>query len=138
MIIKQISVFVENTPGRLADVTGFLAEAGINLRALSIADTTDFGILRLVADQPELALRRLKHAGFAARESEVIGVEVPDHPGGLARIIALLRDAKVSIEYLYASLEHKADKAVIVIKVDDIAAGLAMLEKHGFATIPTF
>ena len=92
MIIKQISIFMENTTGRLADVTALLAQAGINLRAISIADTTDFGILRLVADQPELALRRLKHAGFAARESEVIGVEVPDHPGGLARIIALLRD----------------------------------------------
>ena len=138
MIIKQISVFVENTPGRLADVTGFLAEAGINLRALSIADTTDFGILRLVADQPELALRRLKHAGFAARESEVIGVEVPDHPGGLARIIAQLRDAKVSIEYLYASLEHSADKAVMVLKVDNVKGGLAMLHKHGFSTAPSF
>ena len=138
MIIKQISVFVENTPGRLADVTGFLAEAGINLRALSIADTTDFGILRLVADQPELALRRLKHAGFAARESEVIGVEVPDHPGGLARIIALLRDAKVSIEYLYASLEHSSDKAVIVIKVDAIESALELLAKNGISTLPGF
>lgn len=138
MIIKQISVFVENTPGRLADVTGFLAEAGINLRALSIADTTDFGILRLVADQPELALRRLKHAGFAARESEVIGVEVPDHPGGLARIIALLRDAKVSIEYLYASLEHKADRAIVVLKVDDVAAALGALERHGVLTVQSF
>ena len=138
MIIKQISVFVENTPGRLADVTGFLAEADINLRALSIADTTDFGILRLVADQPELALRRLKHAGFAARESEVIGVEVPDHPGGLARIIALLRDAKVSIEYLYASLEHRADRAIVMLKVDDIAAALAALERHGVLTVQSF
>ena len=138
MIIKQISVFVENTPGRLADVTGFLAEAGITRRALSIADTTDFGILRLVADQPELALRRLKHAGFAARESEVIGVEVPDHPGGLARIIALLRDAKVSIEYLYASLEHKADRAIVVLKVDDVAAALDALERRGVLTVQSF
>ena len=138
MIIKQISIFMENTTGRLADVTALLAQAGINLRAISIADTTDFGILRLVADQPELALRRLKHAGFAARESEVIGVEVPDHPGELARIMALFRDEGVGIEYLYASLEHKVDKAVIVIKVDDVGAGLAMLEKHGFVTVPTF
>ena len=138
MIIKQISVFVENTPGRLADVTGFLAEAGINLRALSIADTTDFGILRMVADQPDAAVRLLKDAGFTARETDVIGVEVPDHPGELARIMALFRDEGVSIEYLYASLEHKEDKAVIVLKVDDIKAGLAMLEKHGFSTIPSF
>jgi hypothetical protein len=138
MIIKQISIFMENTTGRLADVADLLAQAGINLRAISIADTTDFGILRMVADQPDEAVRLLKEAGFTARETDVIGVEVPDHPGELARIMALFRDEGVSIEYLYASLEHKEDKAVIVLKVDDIDAGLAMLEKHGFSTIPSF
>ena len=138
MIIKQISIFMENTTGRLADVTALLAKSGINLRAISIADTADFGILRMVADQPDAAVDVLKAAGFAARETDVIAVEVPDQPGALATIMALFRDEGVNIEYLYASLEHKEDKAVIVIKVDDIAAGLAMLEKHGFATIPTF
>lgn len=138
MIIKQISIFMENTTGRLADVTDLLAKAGINLRAISIADTTDFGILRMVADQPDEAVRLLKATGFTARETDVIGVEVPDHPGELARIMALFRDEGVSIEYLYASLEHKKDKAVILIKVADIDAGLAMLEKHGFSTIPSF
>ncbi len=138
MIIKQISIFMENATGRLADVTALLAGAGINLRAISIADTTDFGILRMVADRPDAAVAVLKGAGFTARETDVIGVEVPDHPGELARIMALFRDEGVGIEYLYASLEHKADKAVIVIKVDDVAAGMAMLEKHGFATIPSF
>ena len=138
MIIKQISIFMENTTGRLADVTALLAQAGINLRAISIADTTDFGILRMVADQPDEAIRLLKEAGFTARETDVIGVEVPDHPGELARIMALFRDAGVGIEYLYASLEHKADQAVIVLKVDDIQSGLNMLEKNGFATIQTF
>ena len=138
MIIKQISIFMENTTGRLADVTALLAKAGVNLRALSIADTADFGILRMVADQPDEAVQLLKDAGFVARETDVIGVEVPDHPGELARIMALFRDEGVNIEYLYASLEHKVDKAVIVLKVDDINAGLAMLEKHGFSTIPSF
>jgi len=138
MIIKQISIFMENTTGRLADVTALLAKAGVNLRALSIADTADFGILRMVADQPDAAVQLLKGAGFIARETDVIGVEVPDHPGELARIMALFRDEGVNIEYLYASLEHKVDKAVIVLKVDDIDAGLAMLEKHGFSTIPSF
>jgi len=137
MIIKQISIFMENTTGRLADVTDLLARAGINLRAISIADTTDFGILRMVADQPDAAVELLKSAGFAARETDVIGVEVQDNPGELARIMALFRDEGVSIEYLYASLEHKARKAVIVIKVDDIKAGLAMLEKHGFSAVPS-
>ncbi len=138
MIIKQISIFMENTTGRLADVTDLLAKANINLRALSIADTADFGILRMVADDPDRAVVILKEAGLMARETDVIGVEVPDHPGELARIMALFRDEGVGIEYLYASLEHKADKAVIVIKVEDIRAGLAMLDKHGFSTVPSF
>jgi len=138
MIIKQISIFMENTTGRLADVTALLAGAKINLRAISIADTTDFGILRMVADQPDAAVKLLRDAGFVARETDVIGVEVPDHPGELARIMALFRDEDVSIEYLYASLEHTTDKAVIVIKVIDVAAGVAMLQKHGFATIASF
>ncbi len=138
MIIKQISIFMENAAGRLAGVTDLLAEAQINLRAISIADTTEFGILRMVADQPERAVKLLKEAGFAARETDVIGVEVPDEPGALAHIMRLFRDEGVSIEYLYASLEHKAERAVIVLKVDDIATGLAMLEKHGFATLESF
>ncbi|MBS1227568.1 MAG: amino acid-binding domain protein [Proteobacteria bacterium] len=138
MIIKQISIFMENTTGRLADVTALLAKSGINLRAISIADTADFGILRMVADQPDAAVALLKAAGFAARETDVIAVEVPDQPGALARIMALFRDEGVNIEYLYASLEHSADQAVIVLKVDDVAAGLAMLEKNGFVTVPSF
>ena len=138
MIIKQISIFMENTTGRLADVTALLAKSGINLRAISIADTADFGILRMVADQPDAAVDLLKKAGFTARETDVIAVEVPDQPGALATIMALFRDEAVNIEYLYASLEHSADKAVIVLKVDAVDAALAMLEKHGFATIPSF
>ena len=138
MIIKQISIFMENTTGRLADVTDLLARAGINLRALSIADTTDFGILRMVADDPDQAVSILRGAGFTARETDMIAVEVADHPGELARIMALFRDEGVGIEYLYASLEHKADKAVIVIKVENIDAGLAMLDKHGFSTVRSF
>ena len=138
MIIKQISIFMENTTGRLADVTALLAKSGINLRAISIADTADFGILRMVADQPDAAVDVLKAAGFAARETDVIAVEVPDQPGALATIMALFRDEGVNIEYLYASLEHSANQAVIVLKVDDVAGGLAMLQKHGVSTTPSF
>ena len=138
MIIKQISIFMENTTGRLADVTALLAKSGINLRAISIADTADFGILRMVADRPDAAVALLKAAGFAARETDVIAVAVPDQPGALARIMALFRDEGVNIEYLYASLEHSADQAVIVLKVDDVAAGLTMLQKNGVSTIPSF
>ena len=133
MIIKQISLFMENSTGRLAGATELLAEAKINLRAISIADTTEFGILRLIADQPEKAVKLLKEAGFAARETDVIAVEIADEPGSLARIMALFRDEGVGIEYLYASLEHRAGKAVIVMKVDNSVAALALLEKHGFS-----
>ena len=133
MIIKQISLFMENSTGRLAGATDLLSEAKINLRAISIADTTEFGILRLIADQPEKAVKLLKEAGFAARETDVIAVEIADEPGSLARIMALFRDEGVGIEYLYASLEHRAGKAVIVMKVDNTAAALALLEKHGFS-----
>ena len=133
MIIKQISLFMENSTGRLAGATDLLAEAKINLRAISIADTTEFGILRLIADQPEKAVKLLKEAGFAARETDVIAVEIADEPGSLARIMALFRDEGVGIEYLYASLEHRAGKAVIVMKVDNSFAALALLEKHGFS-----
>ena len=138
MIIKQISIFMENTTGRLADVTALLAQAGINLRAISIADTADFGILRMVADQPDEAVKLLKEQGFTARETDVIAVEVPDHPGELARIMALFRDEGVNIEYLYASLEHKADRAIVVLKVDDVAAALDALERHGVLTVQSF
>ena len=133
MIIKQISLFMENSTGRLAGATDLLAEAKINLRAISIADTTEFGILRLIADQPEKAVKLLKEAGFAARETDVIAVEIADEPGSLARIMALFRDEGVGIEDLYASLEHRAGKAVIVMKVDNSVAALALLEKHGFS-----
>ena len=133
MIIKQISLFMENSTGRLAGATDLLAEANINLRAISIADTTEFGILRMVADQPEKAVKLLKEAGFAARETDVIGVEIPDVPGSLARIMALFRAENVGIEYLYASLDHQVGKASIIIKADNTAAALALLEKHGFA-----
>ena len=124
---------MENSTGRLAGATDLLAEAKINLRAISIADTTEFGILRLIADQPEKAVKLLKEAGFAARETDVIAVEIADEPGSLARIMALFRDEGVGIEYLYASLEHRAGKAVIVMKVDNSVAALALLEKHGFS-----
>ena len=133
MIIKQISLFMENSTGRLAGATDLLAEAKINLRAISIAHTTEYGILRLIADQPEKAVKLLKEAGFAARETDVIAVEIADEPGSLARIMALFRDEGVGIEYLYASLEHRAGKAVIVMKVDNSVAALALLEKHGFS-----
>jgi hypothetical protein len=99
---KQISVFLENKAGRLSHVTRVLGEAGINIRALSIADTSDFGILRIIVSDPEKAYRILKEANFTVSETEVIAVQVPDSPGGLATVLEQMSDANLNIEYLYA------------------------------------
>lgn len=138
MIIKQISVFMENTTGRLAETTALLAQNGINLRAISIADTADFGILRMVTDKPQATLDLLHQAGLTARETDVIGVEVEDHPGELAKVMAVFRDEGVNIEYLYASLERAVNQAVIIFKVNDTAKALAMLERQGYRTVNKF
>lgn len=103
---KQISVFLENKAGRLAHVTRVLGEAGINIRALSIADTSDFGILRIIVNDPEKAYRILKEADFTVSETEVIAVQVPDSPGGLATVLEQMSDADLNIEYLYAFFGH--------------------------------
>jgi len=130
MRIKQISIFLENVSGRLAEVTRTLANAGINLRALTIADTADFGILRIVADQPELALKALADGGFTAKETEVLAVEVDDRPGGLAHAMEIFRRNRVNIEYLYVSPEKTREKAVVIFKVEDIALGMKIVEEN--------
>ena len=135
MAVKQISVFVENTSGRLAEVTRLLASAGVNLRAITIADTADFGILRLIADDSNRALEAFRKAGFTAKVSDVIGVEVPDKPGGLASVMEIFHHEGVNIEYLYASLEHVKDKAVVIFKVGDVAHGLKICQQHNLALI---
>lgn len=135
MAVKQISVFVENTSGRLAEVTRLLANAGVNLRAITIADTADFGILRLIADDSNKAVEAFKKAGFTAKVTDVIGVEVPDRPGGLADVMEIFHREGVNIEYLYASLEHVKDKAVVIFKVEDVEHGLKICEQHKLALI---
>ena len=127
MSVKQISVFLENKSGRLADVTRVLGEGGVNLRAITIADTADFGILRLIADDPDKALQILEGGGFTAKVTEVLAVEVPDTPGGLAKAMTLFSKNDVNIEYLYASLEHTQQKAVIVFKVEELTRGEKVL-----------
>ena len=135
MAVEQISVFVENTSGRLAEVTRLLAGAGINLRAITIADTADFGILRIIADNSSKAVETFKKAGFTAKVTQVIGVEVPDKPGGLAGVMEIFNREGVNIEYLYASLEHVKEKAVIIFKVEDVAHGLKICQQHGLSQI---
>jgi hypothetical protein len=138
MGIKQISVFLENNAGRLGEVTGVLANAGINIRAISIADTADFGILRLIVNRSGDAVDALTKAGFTTRVSDVAAVEIEDSPGSLARVMELFQKTNVNIEYLYASLEGNAGKAVVVFKLEDHQKGLQIIKENGLTTIESF
>ena len=138
MNIKQISVFLENNAGRLGEVTGVLANAKINLRAISIADTADFGILRLIVDNYDAALNALNSAGFTTRVSDVAAVEIDDTPGSLAKVMELFQKSRVNIEYLYASLEGKAGKAVVIFKLADHQRGLQILKENGLPMVNSF
>ncbi len=132
---KQISVFLENKAGRLAHVTRVLGEAGINIRALSIADTSDFGILRIIVNDPEKAYRILKEADFTVSETEVIAVQVPDSPGGLATVLEQMSDADLNIEYLYAFLGTSGSDALVIFKVEDIAKARQTFKEKGIRFI---
>lgn len=138
MTIEQILVFLENVSGRLAEVTQILSGGGINLRAITIADTADFGILRIVSDNPDKALKLLEDGGFTARETDVLGVDVEDKPGGLAKVMDIFRKNSVNIEYLYASLEKNKDNAVVIFKVEDVQHGLKIIEESGLSAIAGF
>ncbi|MDR1257253.1 MAG: ACT domain-containing protein [Spirochaetaceae bacterium] len=138
MGIKQISVFLENNAGRLAEVTTTLADANINLRAISIADTADFGILRIIVDRQEEAIAALNAAGFTTRDTEVLVAEISDTPGALARLMELFRQTKVNIEYLYASLEGAQGKAVVIFKLSDLDAGQKIVKENGITLLERF
>ncbi|WP_010253404.1 ACT domain-containing protein [Treponema primitia] len=138
MQIKQISVFLENSSGRLGEVTKVLAEAAINIRAISIADTADFGILRLIVDKNDDAITALTKAGFTTRLSDVVAVEVVDSPGSLAKVMELFQNSKVNIEYLYASLEGKTGKAVIIFKLENLEQGLKIVTDNGLSVVEKF
>jgi hypothetical protein len=131
MKVKQISVFLENKSGRLAQVTEVLGKNKINIRALSIADTTDFGILRLIVNEPDQAHRVLKEAGFTVSFTDVIAVEVADQPGGLAKVLKLLERAGINIEYLYAFVQKTASAALVVFRVEQLEEAVKVLLASG-------
>jgi len=131
MKVKQISVFLENKSGWLAEAARVLGESGINIRALSIADTTDFGILRLIVNNPDLAYQTLKEKGFTVSVNEVIVVEVVDEPGGLAGALSILRGVEVNIEYLYAFVQKAAKAALVVFRVEQLDETIRTLQENG-------
>ncbi len=135
MEVKQISVFLENKKGRLWEAMNVLATSRINIRALSIADTSEFGILRLIVPSPQKARTALEQSGFVVRENDVIAVGVSDRPGGLASVLKILTDAGINIEYLYAFVEKRGKKAVVVLRTDSIGKGKKALAKAGVTVL---
>jgi hypothetical protein len=131
MYVKQISVFIENTQGKLADFTRLLGENGIDLVSMSIADTTSFGILRGIVADYEKAVKVIEDAGYTACLTDVLAVTVPDRPGGLAQILKLLSDQGISIEYLYSFVRHKGNNALIVFRVEEIDRASRILTENG-------
>ena len=129
--MKQISIYIENKKGKLAEVSTLLANSGINLQALSIADTADFGILRVVADDTDKAIALLADNGYLAKVTDVIAVKIEDKPGSLAKIISALSYADISVEYTYAFTSTEPGIAVMVFRVDDNNKAVSALVKAG-------
>lgn len=135
MKVKQISIFIENKSGRLAEVARTLGEKGVNIRALSLADTSDFGILRLLVDNTDAALETLKEGGFTVNKTDVVAVEVPDQPGGLCEILQVLDKAQINVEYMYAFVERNAGNAVIIFRFDEIDSAINTLQDKGISIL---
>ena len=135
MPIKQISVFLENKCGRLASVTRAIGEHGINIRAFSIADTTDFGVLRLIVNRPDDALKALQEGSFRVSMTEVLAVQIPDQPGGLAGVLELMQEIKVNIEYMYAFSAKISEDALAVFKVDNSSVAEELVRSKGIRVL---
>jgi len=135
MSVKQISIFLENKKGRLAEVTTVLAAEKVNIRALSLADTADFGVLRIIVNDPERCLSILKSHSIVAQVTDVIAVEIEDKPGGLGRVLTVLDAAGLNVEYMYAYVEKKRENAIVICKIDDRERALGVLTENGIPTV---
>ncbi len=136
MSVKQISVFIENKTGKLAEVTKFIADNNINMKALSIADTHDFGILRIICDNTDVAVKALIDGGYVVTQTDVLAVEISDEPGSLAKILEVLADSNVFVEYTYAFLSVKNEgHAYMIFRVDDNDVAASSLVAEGFKVV---
>jgi hypothetical protein len=135
MKITQISVFLENKKGRLFEAAQILGQAGVDIKALTIAENEDFGVLRLVVDKPTHALEALKAQGFVASLTDIVAVEVNDHPGGLAEVLAVFNENDLNVEYMYAFVEKTAGKAILVFRFDDLDKAVSVLTKNNIRVV---
>lgn len=135
MTIPQISVFLENKAGQLADITRILAEAQVNMRAISIAETADYGVLRLIVDDASKASSILLEQGFILTMTPVVGVAVPDTPGGLSKVLGVISKAEIDVEYMYSVFGQKDGQACMIFRVADTDALSALLEENGIGMI---
>ena len=137
MFIKQVSVFVENNPGSASDIIDTLSKEGINIRALAIADTSEYGIMRLIADDPDRAKAVLLDRGIMVKRTRVFAVPLEDKPGGLAEIFHILKNESISVEYMYAFVGKNHGKAVVVIKTDNTELTEDVLKSNNISTLCT-
>jgi len=135
MKVTQVSVFLENTAGHLREVTGILAESDINIRALSLADTAQFGILRLIVNRHEEACRVLKDAHYTVRETDVLVVETEDKPGGLQGVLKVFEETGLNVEYMYAFVEKSKDNAALVFRLEHIDRAIEALVSRGYTLL---
>ena len=135
MTIPQISVFLENKAGQLADITGILSQNQVNMRAINIAETTDYGVLRLIVDDAAKASSILLEKGFILTMTPVVGVAVPDTPGGLSKVLSVISSAEIDVEYMYSVFGQKDGMACIIFRVADSDRLTALLEDNGISTI---
>ena len=131
MKITQLSVFLENRTGRLADIAATLGEIGVNIRAMSLADTTDFGVLRLIVNDTAKARQVLKDLGFAVRLTEVLAVEISDRPGELGRLLRIIEQAGLNVEYVYGFVEKNSDNAILIFRFDDLDRAITAIQAKG-------
>ena len=131
MLIKQISIFIENKMGRMAEITKIIGDADIDIRALSMADTSDFGILRLIVNKPDLAVEKLKEAGLTVSLTDVIAVGIDDKPGMFAGVVSTMADAGINIEYMYAFITREHNRAYVILRVEAAEKALQILSDTG-------
>ncbi len=131
MEVSQMSVFLENRSGGLASVLDVLARHAIDIKALSVADMADFGILRLIVEDPDRTREALKEAGFTAEKTRVVAVEVPDRPGGLAQTLRTLRERQINVEYMYSAARRSGERAIIIFRFDETGRAVEVLQQAG-------